>query len=233
MYGKPGAWTGAVPEESSPPNSLWHRAIPQVPGPLRCQPFGLAGSPSAQRAGRRATLARPAGMRRGGCAGQIAAARTPDPVLRARGTAGLRTELPADPRSVRQARRAARRALDAWGMADLSGDTELLASELVANSVEHANGQPIGFVLRRLTTTEGQAAVTCEVTDSSPSLPEPRDAGPDAERGRGLVIVAALASASGVRTSTGGKTTWFTIASSRCALRAACPAKPGAQARAG
>ncbi|HXB48906.1 MAG TPA: ATP-binding protein [Streptosporangiaceae bacterium] len=130
--------------------------------------------------------------------------RRPDAVLRA--------ELPAEPRSARQARSAARQAMAAWGMADLSGDTELLASELVANAVEHASGQSVGFVLRRLDDAEGQAAVTCEVSDSSPGLPKARDAGPDAERGRGLAIVAALASASGVWSSPGGKTSWFTLA---------------------
>jgi anti-sigma regulatory factor (Ser/Thr protein kinase) len=99
-------------------------------------------------------------------AGQIAAAKTPDRVLR--------VELPADPRSARRARSAAHRAMGAWGMADLSGDTELLASELVANAVEHANGQFVGFVLRRLSGAEGQEAVTCEVSDSSPVLPRVR-----------------------------------------------------------
>jgi len=109
----------------------------------------------------------------------------------------------------------------AWGMADLSGDTELLASELVANAVEHANGQSIDFVLRRLADADGQAAVTCEVSDSSPILPRAREASPDAERGRGLAIVTALASASGVRASPAGKTTWFTLALSRCDQRVA------------
>jgi anti-sigma regulatory factor (Ser/Thr protein kinase) len=129
----------------------------------------------------------------------------------------LRVELPADPRSARQARCAARRAMKAWGMGDLSGDAELLASELVANAVEHANGQSVGLVLRRLADDEGQDAVACEVSDSSPILPEARHADPDTDRGRGLAIVAALASASGVRTSPGGKTSWFTLAPPQCA----------------
>ena len=129
----------------------------------------------------------------------------------------LRAKLAADPRSATQARSAVRRAMEVWGMQDLSGDTELLASELVANAVEHANGDPIGFALQRQVGAAGQPAVTCEVSDTSPTVPTVRDAGPDAERGRGLVIVAALASASGVRTSQGGKTTWFTLALPRCA----------------
>src|SRR5438270_11149486 len=44
----------------------------------------------------------------------------------------LRAELPADRTSGRQARTAIRQALAAWQMEHLSGDAELLASELVA-----------------------------------------------------------------------------------------------------
>ena len=124
----------------------------------------------------------------------------------------LHADLPADPRSARQARCAVRRALDAWGMTDLSGDTELLASELVANAVEHADGKSVGLALRRQADSAGPPAVICEVSDSSPVSPQVKDAGPDDERGRGLAIVAALSCASGVRTSPAGKTTWFTVA---------------------
>jgi anti-sigma regulatory factor (Ser/Thr protein kinase) len=127
----------------------------------------------------------------------------------------MHTDLPADPRSAGQARCAVRRALDAWGMTDLSGDTELLASELVANAVEHANGKSVGFALRRQADSAGQPAVVCEVSDTSPVLPCVRDAGPDDDRGRGLAIVAALSSATGVWADPGGKTTWFTVAHSR------------------
>src|SRR5438876_9761771 len=44
--------------------------------------------------------------------------------------ASMRTELPAEPASARQARSAVRQALAGWGMGHLSGDAELLASEL-------------------------------------------------------------------------------------------------------
>jgi anti-sigma regulatory factor (Ser/Thr protein kinase) len=96
-------------------------------------------------------------------------------------------------------------------MPDLSADAQLLASELVANAVEHAGGKSIGFALRRQADGAGRPALTCEVSDTSPALPQPRRAVPDAERGRGLAIVAALASASGVRASPGGKTAWFSL----------------------
>jgi anti-sigma regulatory factor (Ser/Thr protein kinase) len=133
----------------------------------------------------------------------------------------LRAELPADRASARQARTAIRQALTAWQMEHLSGDAELLASELVANAAEHGDGQPIGLALRRQTEPDGRPGITCEVTDTSPAMPRHTDADPDAERGRGLAIVAALARSSGVRTSQGGKTSWFTLALTDRAHRAA------------
>lgn len=123
----------------------------------------------------------------------------------------LRAELPADLASARQARSAVRRALAAWEMDDPDGDVELLASELVANAAEHASG-PIGFALRRHAQPDGRRGITCEVTDASPGLPRPAHAQPGDERGRGLAIVTALATASGVRAEPVGKTTWFTLA---------------------
>jgi anti-sigma regulatory factor (Ser/Thr protein kinase) len=124
----------------------------------------------------------------------------------------LRAQLPADLTSARQARAAVRQALTAWRMDHLAGDAELLASELVANAAEHGDGQPISLSLRRHTGPGGRLGLTCEVTDTSPALPQPAGPGPDAERGRGLAIVAALAHSSGVRTAGAGKTTWFTLA---------------------
>jgi anti-sigma regulatory factor (Ser/Thr protein kinase) len=123
----------------------------------------------------------------------------------------LRAELPADLTSARQARSAVRRALTAWGIDDPDGDAELLASELVANAAEHASG-PIGLALRHHAQPDGQRGITCEVTDASPNLPRPTQARRDDERGRGLAIIAALATASGVRPEPVGKTTWFTLA---------------------
>ncbi len=50
-----------------------------------------------------------------------------------------------------------------------------------------------------------------QVTDSSITPPRPRPLQRDSERGRGLHIVASLATDSGVTTSPHGKTAWFTI----------------------
>jgi anti-sigma regulatory factor (Ser/Thr protein kinase) len=122
------------------------------------------------------------------------------------------TELPADLTSARQARSAVRQALAAWRMDHLAHDAELLASELVANAAEHGGGTPISFALHRHAEPGDQPGITCEVTDTSPAMPRYMEPGPDAERGRGLAIVAALARSSGVRASQAGKTTWFTLA---------------------
>jgi anti-sigma regulatory factor (Ser/Thr protein kinase) len=123
-----------------------------------------------------------------------------------------RTQLPADAASARSARQAVRDALAAWGMEDPDHDTELLASELVANAAEHAPGAPIGFALHLGAGQGGSRDITCEVTDASPAVPQGRSAGPDDERGRGIAIVSALAPAWGIRPAQRGKTTWFTLA---------------------
>jgi anti-sigma regulatory factor (Ser/Thr protein kinase) len=128
------------------------------------------------------------------------------------GAAAMRTVLPADLTSARQARSAVRQALAAWGLDHLTGDAELLASELVANAAEHGNGTPIGLALRCHAEPGGQPGITCEVTDTSPDMPRRTQPGPDSERGRGLAIVEALAHSSGVRATRAGKTTWFTLA---------------------
>jgi anti-sigma regulatory factor (Ser/Thr protein kinase) len=124
----------------------------------------------------------------------------------------IRTELPADLTSARQARAAIHQALADWGMDHISEDAELLASELVANAAEHGDGKPISLALRRHAEPNEQPGITCEVTDTTPAMPQRTEPGPDAERGRGLAIVDSLAQSSGVRASQVGKTTWFSLA---------------------
>ena len=117
----------------------------------------------------------------------------------------VRASLPATPLAPRQAREKIRAALHACGLAALADDAVLLASELVANAVQHARGSRVGLVVR-----EDGGTVTCEVSDASPAMPRRRRRGE--ERGRGLAIVAAVAADWGVRTRLRGKTCWFTLA---------------------
>jgi hypothetical protein len=91
-------------------------------------------------------------------------------------------------------------------------DAELLASELVANAAEHAPGKPIGLLIRQTTTQDGRPGIACEVTDQSPQMPQCQADRPGRERGRGLALVAALATDSGFTARPSGKTAWFTLA---------------------
>ena len=88
----------------------------------------------------------------------------------------------------------------------------LMASELFSNSVRHSrSGAPGGTVT--ITDLAGDGLVRVEVTDQGgPGVPRPRRAGRDEEGGRGLELVAALATLWGWRRSDGGQTVvWFEI----------------------
>jgi len=78
----------------------------------------------------------------------------------------------------------------------------IIVSELVANAVEHGRGP----VTLRAVHRRGRLRI--EVHDRGPGAPEVRTAAPDAERGRGMYIVANLAVGWGVETGTTGKTVW-------------------------
>ena len=90
---------------------------------------------------------------------------------------------------------------------DLREDILLLASELVTNAVRHGGGQ----VTVRL--WAGPETIRVEVTDANPHRPLAADRGPDAEEGRGLLIVRALASrwGSAPLRDGSGKTVWFEV----------------------
>lgn len=85
-------------------------------------------------------------------------------------------------------------------------------TELAANAAEHGHGKPISLALSRHAEPDGRPCIACEATDSPPDMPRPMEPSPDAERGRSLAIVAALAHSSGVRASQADSTSWFTLA---------------------
>ncbi|WTV90613.1 ATP-binding protein [Streptomyces jietaisiensis] len=106
----------------------------------------------------------------------------------------------ATPRGARLARRLASHRLDAWGHpyeSDLNTTVTLIVAELAANAVTHGRVPGRDFRLC-LWLDPAAGLVRVEVTDTrddrmppeSPSLPSE----PDAERGRGLRLVVALAS---------------------------------------
>ncbi|GGT04091.1 SpoIIE family protein phosphatase [Streptomyces chromofuscus] len=107
----------------------------------------------------------------------------------------------ADPSAVGGVRATAVRALGEWGLQRLVPVAEQIIGELLANAVLHAVG-PLRLRLIR------DQVLVCEVFDSSFHMLRPGSAGPDDENGRGLAIIAALASRHGSRGTPTGKCVW-------------------------
>ncbi|MGI5141947.1 MULTISPECIES: ATP-binding protein [unclassified Streptomyces] len=95
--------------------------------------------------------------------------------------------------------------LGTWDCAQSADDARLLLSEILTTAVQHAQGQ-IGVHVCRTDTD-----LTVEISDRRPHLPQPHLAAEDAESGRGLLLVRALADDWGVRPTDEGKTTWFSV----------------------
>ncbi|MFC8350325.1 ATP-binding protein [Streptomyces sp. NPDC057280] len=111
---------------------------------------------------------------------------------------------------------------------DMLETVELLASEVIANAVLYSDA-PCDVAVTRI-----DERLRVEVTDIAPSLPSAVEAGPNDERGRGLLLVDALADAWGVQPDSPGKTTWFEIApeslTENLGYDSACPQSSGAAA---
>ncbi|MEU5313120.1 ATP-binding protein [Streptomyces sp. NPDC021562] len=93
----------------------------------------------------------------------------------------------------------------------MTDTAELLLSELMTNAYRHAK-VPVGREIRaRCVVTDDRVRVT--VTDASDTLPAPGTAPLEAESGRGLTLVAALAADWGAqRRGCGvGKEVWFEL----------------------
>lgn len=90
-------------------------------------------------------------------------------------------------------------------------DAELLVSELFGNSVRHSASNDVGETITVAVKTRG-GFVRVEVTDrSGPGVPEPRAAGSEAEGGRGLHLVARLATRWGWQRRRGRTVTWVEL----------------------
>jgi anti-sigma regulatory factor (Ser/Thr protein kinase) len=115
--------------------------------------------------------------------------------------------LPPEPASVASARAYIDEALDTVGFgAAVREPAVLLTSELVTNGIIHGGTE----VEVRLDITED--AVRVEVTDGGEEgCPVAEVAQPDADHGRGLMIVSRLASRWGVNLSKTGTAVWFEL----------------------
>jgi anti-sigma regulatory factor (Ser/Thr protein kinase) len=87
-------------------------------------------------------------------------------------------------------------------------DLALVVSELVTNAVLHGTGD----VTLELTVDEN--AVRVEVHDESPGEVGAMERPPQAESGRGLLLVSRLATRWGTRSAGGGKVVWADLVAS-------------------
>ncbi|MFI7017067.1 ATP-binding protein [Streptomyces sp. NPDC050164] len=106
----------------------------------------------------------------------------------------------------RHIRRIVRSFLSEWGMPELSDAVELGVTELLANVVQHVPDRRCALLLLRQ-----PAGVRVEVSDGSDQLPaSPTRLEPEAEGGRGLLLLDAMTDKWGVSLwREGGKTVWF------------------------
>lgn len=115
------------------------------------------------------------------------------------------------PRSAGLARAELRTVLAGWGLAALEDAALVAVSELVANAVRHAHASPgrqIATGYRR----EGEDGVRIEVHDAGEGRPRMQAVDADAEHGRGLALVAAVADRWGVSERAGaGKAVWAVL----------------------
>jgi hypothetical protein len=101
-------------------------------------------------------------------------------------------------------RRIVRRTLTDWGLPDSCEVAELLASELATNAIRFAS-RPVEFRLMRTD------VLLCEVKDDDHHMPMLRSASENDEVGRGLNLVACLASRWGAHRTSDGKVVWFEL----------------------
>ncbi|MDP9681494.1 ATP-binding protein [Streptomyces griseoviridis] len=108
--------------------------------------------------------------------------------------------------AARHVRRIVRSYLDEWELAGLSDAVELGVTELLANVVRHVPDRRCTLLLLRR-----PGGVRVEVADGCPRWPVRAErVGDDAEGGRGLVLLEAVADKWGVAPGPGdGKTVWF------------------------
>ncbi|GAA1596205.1 ATP-binding protein [Actinoplanes couchii] len=129
----------------------------------------------------------------------------------------LHLALPPDPGAATRARSLVSEACTGWRLGHLRERARLIISELVVNAAEHA-GTDIEVVISARGTGAG-AALHLAVYDGDPDLPRMRDPvtgplGPSlTDRGLGLRIVDAAASAWGALPSRAGKLVWAIVRS--------------------
>jgi anti-sigma regulatory factor (Ser/Thr protein kinase) len=111
-----------------------------------------------------------------------------------------------DASSLREGRRFVAETLQDWKVDEaLIEPVLLVANELVANAIVHAQSAPV------LSLAEAGPDLMLRVADTSPREPVPRTATPTESGGRGLIMVQALADRWGFDAHSTGKVVWVTF----------------------
>jgi anti-sigma regulatory factor (Ser/Thr protein kinase) len=131
--------------------------------------------------------------------------------------------------SVGTARMHTRELLEKWGLMELVDDAEVVACELVTNSIKATNALSSGA---RSPELYDRLEVVClclyrfpdglliEAWDPRPEPPVRREAGGEDEGGRGLLLVEALSKEWGTRwPATGGKIVWARLGNASRSVR--------------
>ncbi|MGW3497184.1 ATP-binding protein [Streptomyces sp. NPDC001020] len=115
----------------------------------------------------------------------------------------------AEPAEVAALRRVMRLHLGIWGLHDLTGQAQLCVSELVTNVITHVgHGTPA-----TLAVSMSGTHLRIEVSDpDTRALPTLVDADSDAETGRGMALLDAVADRWGVQLHPDRKVTWCELA---------------------
>ncbi|MFF8844172.1 SpoIIE family protein phosphatase [Streptomyces sp. NPDC015127] len=110
-------------------------------------------------------------------------------------------DVPRDPAAVAPVRNACSHQLEEWGLEEVGFTTELVLSELITNAIRYGS-EPIHVRLLY------ERTLVCEVSDGSSTSPHVRRAATTDEGGRGLFLVAQLATRWGTRYTPTGKVIW-------------------------
>jgi hypothetical protein len=108
--------------------------------------------------------------------------------------------------AVASVRHFARETLTSWGLPDLIDDVALVTSELATNAVRHGSS-PF-----RTSMVRSDGVVRVSVEDGSRAWPQPQEALPEDQDGRGLAIVAILSERTGCDSTPHGKVAWAELA---------------------
>lgn len=123
-------------------------------------------------------------------------------------------ELAALPSAVPCFRLHARAVALEWGLAALAANIELIVSELVTNAIQVAlcsDGNDLTAAVVRLWLTSDMHCVLIRVWDGSSQMPLRRNAKPDDEGGRGLMLVEYMANDWGAHRMADGKVVWAVV----------------------